>query len=200
MTKEDIINANRINDRKKLSFINLNKEKESELLYKIKEIRQFVESKKPFSLGLCLFLRRFFCIKNLNKNEGNLVRMYDFAKLYIQDKLDITSYMNLISHFEKHLLITYNDIQKHSFSFMKKPNLRSKEDKKTFDLEDRVNITEDKNEKVLNNYNTQLKLAKYFITRLKNGDFGEYDEKMFDLLDIKLKKAIVDSASNLDNV
>ena len=65
------------------------------------------------------------CPSFLDEKEKQNIKMYDFTMEFLIKQLDITSYMSLLSHFEKQQLINFNESQKHSFNCFKRPNLNS---------------------------------------------------------------------------
>ncbi len=71
----------------------------------------------------------------LNEKDAAKVNGYDFALKFLQEKLDILSYIKLQSTFDNFKLFYYNEVQQLALKSFRKPNLMSPEDKEIFLLE-----------------------------------------------------------------
>ncbi len=152
-------------------------------------------SKEQFGLGLCLFLKKSLFKKFLSPEEKEKVEIYNFALEYVQNKLDITSYMNYLDSVDKLKLLNYNEIQNYTLSNLKKPNLLNKEERELFDLEiiqDDSHFQKKSEEDIT--CEKKLRLVKYFLRRLKDDSFEDVDKKLFDILEPRLKMIILNEA------
>ena len=148
-----------------------------------------------FSYNICDFIKKnlFFC--NLDKREKERANIYDFIASFIIDKLDVVTYINNFSRFEKLLLLNFNNIQHLSFDHFKKPNMYNSQELELFDIDfnyESLKKEDDNGEKEKKKEENKHKLLKYYISKMKEAKLDEVDEKLFEILDFKLKKVIVD--------
>jgi len=181
---KSVISCDEVLDKKALTSL-----KEEEISYSL--VNKF------FNLGFFVFLKKIFCNKQLSQKEIGVVKIYDFAYNYVKEKLDVNSYMKLLHYIDTILLIKFNDCQSLAFNYLKKPNLFNKHELELFDLDLNKRYgfegeVTSKKERYLEIQN--LTIIKYFIKLLKEDNFEEADEKLFDLLDTKYKKIILNQA------
>ncbi len=192
--KEELMKIGSLN-RRKSSLIKLDDKKEEDIKNKLKEEKERVdEVKKEYSLGFCLYFKKFICKGKLNQKEFTKVSIYEFAMNFVLEKMDIISYMNLQSNFDKYQLFNFNKIQKLTFKNLRKPNLMVKEDLELFDLD--FSEDKDNNEKMKESEigEQNLKIIKYFTQKLKGEGLDETDEKLYDFLHPKFKNIIADES------
>jgi len=186
-SKSDLKTYENMNLRKSLHKLDAFKEDDIENIRKKLKESDIKHKKEDFSLGFCLFIKKFFCRKVLSKEEIQKVKIYEFAINYLVEKLDITCYMSLISNFDRQQIVNFNESQKHSFKCIKKPNLNNEEEMEIFELKFIDEEEEHKEEEQKN-----IELIKYFSSKLIEDTFDKTDALLFDLLDHKYKKIIWD--------
>ncbi len=174
---------------------------DEELLNNLKkeEIKE-KNAKKAFNFNILNMMKIIFCNCRLNHDEKNKSNIYNFVLDFIIEKLDLISYIKLNSRFEKLLLLHYNDYQHFSFDFLKKPNLLDKKELEIFDIDfdyncnDSDTIDTTKTGKKMKSEKLTLSLLKYYIAKLKENKLESTDEKLFDMLDNKFKKVVIENA------
>ena len=116
---------------------------------------------------------------------------------YLNDKLDICNYINLLESVDKLQLLYFNDCQKLIFKNLKKPNLLNKEECELFELNLKLknkypdDLESDKLEK--DNENEHLKILEYFIKKFKTDSFELTDMQLWDFLNPVYKRIIVNT-------
>jgi len=165
--KDELIKMSKIIKRKSMKTHNIIPD-DSDIRQKLENEISKNYIKEELSLGLWLYLKSLFCRRLLNKDEMEKVKIYEFAMNYLMKNLDITSYMELLSQFERQQLIIFNENQKYCFKSFKKPNLYDTDEMEIFELK-YMNDDDLHKEK----YENDLKLIKYFILKFKTDSFSE---------------------------
>ena len=191
MKSEEVFN-NKVLNRKMSEFLpKFCKIKEKELLTKLAQEEVKLGNSKQLNFGLCLCLKMIFCNKSVLKDrEVILINAYMFAEKFLQEILDITSYINLQWNFQTLQLFNYNELQQIAFKHLRKPNLLNNEDKELFNLETKLDSTEE--EKNQSKNREDIRLIGYFTRLLREGDIENFDEKLFEMLDPKYKRIIAE--------
>ncbi len=180
------------------TYSNMNKRKtdflseislESEEKLKKGYLNEPIKQNDEFSIGLCLYIQKLCCRKGLKKKDKKQVSMYEFALTFLMDKLDITSYMNVLNHIDKMQFLNYNETQKYCFKCMKKPNLMDEKEMALYELK----YTKDEEN---HNDSKDLNLLKYFVMKFQEDMLDQTDEMLFDLLETKFKNVVKNHVNN----
>ncbi len=177
-----------------LNYMSQNRETLLRNRIKDEEIKAQSQVKEEFGLGMSLFIKKFLCRKLLTNKESDKVKLYEFALEYVRNKLDITSYMSYMDSIDKIKLFSYNELQNIAFKNLKKPNLYNKDELSLFEL-DVDDGKPDQKEEEVEDLEKKFLLVKYFIKKLKDSTFDELDKKLFDFLEPRLKKIILNEGA-----
>ncbi len=159
------------------------------------EERKIFEKKEWFAIGWGLTCTSMFCKDKLSEKEQRKIKIYNFVTKYIEEKLDITYYMNLCATIQKLIILQYNSSQHASFNVLKKPNLYNQQELEMFDID--LNEKDQKDFKYIEEKVTDIEkinLIKYFVIKIKSKAMDTTDYRLFDYLEEHYKALILAEA------
>lgn len=121
--------------------------------------------------------KSIFCTDSVAKSNGKQEIMFKKLNIYLFKRFDVVFYLQEIKKNNRLRTMLLNKTQVLSLDYMKKPNLKNKEEIKDDSIEE-------------NSVKDQKLISGYFIDKLKNNEMSAHDEYLFKNLQKSIKLRI----------
>ena len=167
---------------------------------KYKEFVDVDASKRYFQMHLCKYFylvsKHMCCKSKFTTEEQEDFKMYNYASKFVENTLDIVSYIKLQANVRRLKLLTLpGNNQSLAFNMFKKPNLKNSEEMKNLEMEKIVSDEEELKEERIN---SSIALMKFYAENFKSLNEVEKNAIVFDMLDPMYKLYIIDAAKELE--
>jgi hypothetical protein len=126
----------------------------------------------------------FNCKSQMSEELKTKLEFYDKANQKIREKLDISYFLTLFEEFQKFKILFLNPYQSLSLRYSKKPNIFNVNLTNVIDYYERFCNS--------NNHSDNInKIMDYFTEKIKNKTLDMMDQKILEIIDGDLKKAIL---------